>query len=423
MPSRASLCCAVMIVAASSWARPAAGAPDSAPDRALSLTLEEAMQRAQARMAEVVVARGFVREAEALRVGTGIRLPYNPRVSFDARPSLAGGVTNGAVGYGGTIEAPFDLGGAPAARIREADGAADVARSEVVLQALQARAAAATAYLRTKVAELRVAQVAASLEIAERVLSASTQRAQAGAAGDIDQSLAAAEVAQLVAAFQDAERRRGVHLMELRETVDVPPDQTLALPTPLEAPTEPPDEQTLVRRALAVRPELKTIRKRVSWLDATDERLRAELFPKLAVYLGIDAAPLSPVFGVAGVSVELPFIHRNQGLRARTKAARDTEIEREQLEARRIARAVVVLRSAYERHRAELNVLVVSALPAAERTLALVEAGWRSGRFDIFRLATAARDLNRLRGLRLDALEAAWINRVALDYATGGLGS
>jgi outer membrane protein TolC len=57
----------------------------------------------------------------------------------------------------------------------------------------------------------------------------------------------------------------------------------------------------------------------------------------------------------------------------------------------------------------------------AERTLALVETGWRSGRFDIFRVTTAARDVARVRSLRLDALEAAWLDRIALERATGGI--
>ena len=50
-----------------------------------------------------------------------------------------------------------------------------------------------------------------------------------------------------------------------------------------------------------------------------------------------------------------------------------------------------------------------------------MEIGWLAGRFDIFRVTTAARDVARVRGLRLDALEAAWVARVALDRAVGGL--
>ncbi len=30
---------------------------------------------------------------------------------------------------------------------------------------------------------------------------------------------------------------------------------------------------------------------------ATSDRLKSELFPRLSVYLGVDAAPVSPIFG------------------------------------------------------------------------------------------------------------------------------
>jgi outer membrane protein TolC len=83
-------------------------------------------------------------------------------------------------------------------------------------------------------------------------------------------------------------------------------------------------------------------------------------------------------------------------------------------------RDVVAARAAYETRRRELQSLRDAALPAAERTLELVEVGWRSGRFDIFRVTNAARDVARVRGLRLDALEAAWMERIAVERAIGG---
>ena len=98
-------------------------------------------------------------------------------------------------------------------------------------------------------------------------------------------------------------------------------------------------------------------------------------------------------------------------------------MNRLEIEARRIVRDVFASRSAYESRREQLRILTEGALSNAERTLELVETGWRSGRFDIFRVTAAARDLARVRGLRLDLLEAVWMERIALDRAVGGLGS
>jgi outer membrane protein, heavy metal efflux system len=136
--------------------------------------------------------------------------------------------------------------------------------------------------------------------------------------------------------------------------------------------------------------------------------------------VGVDAAPVSPIFGVLGVSVELPVFQRNQGPRAVVEAERATELERQDLQARRILREVIAIRAAYESRRSELQLLSTTVVPPAERTLELVEQGWLAGRFDVFRVATAARDVARVRASRLDALEAAWLARIALDRAAGG---
>jgi outer membrane protein TolC len=60
-------------------------------------------------------------------------------------------------------------------------------------------------------------------------------------------------------------------------------------------------------------------------------------------------------------------------------------------------------------------------VPAAERNESLVEEGWKAGRFDIFRLTSATRELNRIRRQRLETLLAAWTDAIELQRASGGL--
>ncbi len=386
----------------------------------LSLSLKEAIERAQVHAPDVVMAGHAVRQASARRVGAGIILPTNPRLQFDVRPGINQG-TGGQLGYSSILDFLFDLGGAPGARVREADRNADVAKSELAAERLRARLVVWSAYLRARVAETRIVETKALLEIAERILSASKQRAEAGASGDIEQSLAQTEVAELHAAIEDAERERETYLSEIRDALDIASAQSVALTTPLEEPGEAPSPQELSQRALAARPEFDVLRKRLVALEATDERLSREIFPKIGAYVGVDAAPLSPIFGVVGLSVEIPVIQRNQGPRAVVQANRDAETERLELLGRRVLREVTTTRTAYESRRAQLREITLKAMPTAERTMQLVEAGWRSGRFDLFRVTSAARDVARVRRLRLDAFEAAWMQRIALDRAVGGL--
>ncbi|MDB4936114.1 MAG: Heavy metal efflux outer membrane protein CzcC family [Labilithrix sp.] len=416
----ASLAALVVLAGAStSHAQPASAPPVDGAPGVLSLSLKDAIDRAEQRAPDVVIAGRLVREAQAQRVGAGVLLPVNPRLSVDARPLITGGPL-GQLGTAANLEMVFDLGGAPRARIQEAQRAGEVATADLSLERLRGRIAAWVAYLQVRVAETRIEETKALVGIAERILRASKQRGAMGASGDIEETLATADLGQLRASIESATRQREEHLALLRDVLDLPSSQAIALTTTLDEPPAPPDREALLRKAIESRPELAQIRARLAYLDARYERLGRERFPKIGAYLGLDASPANPMFGILGVSIELPVAQRNQGPRAVTEAARATEMERQDLQARRILREVTSLHAAYESRRAELKVIEGTSVPAAVRTLELVEVGWLAGRFDMFRVATAARDVARIRAARLEALESAWIARIALDRAAGG---
>jgi outer membrane protein TolC len=400
-------------------AQPAAAADVAAeaPPGALSLSLKEALDRAAQRAPDVVLAGRAVQEARAQRVGAGVVLPQNPNLNVDARPAL--GSQAGQVGYAASLEMLFEVGGAPRARVREAERAGDVAVADLALERLRGRIAAWVAYLQVRIAELRIEETKSLVAIGERILRASKQRGAMGASGDIEETLATADLGQLRAAIESASRQRDEHLSALRDSLDLASTQVIVLTTPLEAPPPPPEKTALLRRAIETRPELAQIRARLAYLDARYDRLGRERFPKVGGYVGVDASPANPVLGIIGLSIELPFAQRNSGPRAVTDAARMTETERQDLQARRILREVEALYAAYESRRAELKLIESTSVPAAERTLELVEVGWLAGRFDMFRVATAARDVARIRAARLDALEGAWLARIALERAAG----
>ena len=387
---------------------------------AVPLSLADAISLAESHAPEVALARHAVRQAEAQRVGAGVVMPQNPRLSVDARPVLRGGSPSD-VGYAATLDTLFDVGGAPSARVREADRGADVAAAELTMERREARARAWATYVRVLVASERVREARSATEISERVLRAARERADAGAAGDIDRTLAESELAQATANVSLAEQARERAIMDLRDALDLPADAALVLTTPLVSPGDVPPVEALTQRALVRRADLATIQKRVDLLSARRDRLEREVFPRVGAYLGVDASPLSPLLGLVGVTVELPVAQRNQGPLARVSAESEGERERLALSARRALREVRERVDAYDARRRELSLFESGSVPSATRTLELVESGWRAGRFDVFRVTSAARDLERARSLRLDALEAAWLERIALDRAVGGL--
>jgi cobalt-zinc-cadmium efflux system outer membrane protein len=384
----------------------------------VALSLEEALARAAAAAPEVAFAERAVRMAEARRVGAGIIMPANPRLSADVRPTLSG--ASRETGYGATLDLLFQPGGAPSARIREAEREAGVARADLALDRTEARYRAFEAYVRTQIAELRIAESRSALEVSSRVLAAAERRLAAGAASEVEQASAELDVAMLRASEVAAKRERDSSLMELRDVLDLPSEAPLELTSALADPPPLGNEARYVDLALQRHPALAALAARGDLLSAHQTRLERELFPRVGVYGGVDAAPLSPIFGIVGVSVELPVAQRNQTDRAVTESAREGLAARREIERRRLVRRVALAYEACEARRIELAHLVDRALPAAARALSLAEAGWQAGRFDVFRLLTATRDALRVRAHRIDALEAVWMSYIELERASGG---
>jgi cobalt-zinc-cadmium efflux system outer membrane protein len=251
------------------------------------------------------------------------------------------------------------------------------------------------------------------------VLAAAERRLSAGAASELEQTSAQLDVALLRASEASATTERNASLMDLRDTLDLGPTVALDLTSALAEPPALGNAERYVDAALHRHPALAALSARGELLSATQSRLERELFPRVGLYGGLDAAPLSPMFGIIGISIELPIAQRNQTARAWTLRAREGLTLRMELEGHRLVRRVVAAYDACEARRVELAHLTEQALPAAARTLSLAEAGWQAGRFDLFRLLTATRDALRVRSHRVDALEAVWISYIELQRAAG----
>jgi cobalt-zinc-cadmium efflux system outer membrane protein len=382
------------------------------------LSLVDALARAKADGPEVTRARLAAREADARRVAAGLVMPVNPRLAVDARPLLSGG--SASLGYGATLDFLFDVGGAPRARVREAARISALAQAELALSRTSARVRALRSYVSAQIAELRITEADAALVVARRVLDATLRRVDAGAGSELDAASAQLQVAELEAGRMAFERERAESEMDLRDALDLESDVPLTLTSSVVDLPQVDELSALLQRALASHPELKAIQARVALWSATEERLRAELFPRVGLYAGVDSAPLSPSYGVLGLSIELPVAQRNQGLRAQSARARESAEAELDLQARLLRRAVLAALGSYESSRRELARLTSHAVPAAERTLTFAEAGFRAGRFDVFRLLAAARDSLRVRASRIDAIEAGWSARIELERAVGG---
>jgi outer membrane protein, heavy metal efflux system len=394
--------------------------PASASAAALSLSLAEAQARAEKHAPEVRLADRGVVEARATRVGAGIILPSNPRIAFDGRRGLDR-ESSGELGYAANLELNFETGGAAGARLREADGRERLAKAEVGVIRQEARQRALLAYVTVRLAELRIEQTRAAISLGERLLAAARERSAAGAGSDVDIASAELEVSERQAELRGAEADRQAAEMDLRYLCGLRPGDPLTLTSAIDAPAAVPELQTLLATALAKHPELAALSARLELNAVSSDRLKREAAPKLGAFAGVDSSPASPMFGIAGLSLELPLAQRNQGPRAVLAAERDSALLRLDVERNRLALELGAAKGVYDRRRDELDVLVKKAIPAAESRLGLVETGWRLGRFDVFRVTGAAQDLVRLRTLRLEVLERIWLERARLERLTGGI--
>jgi outer membrane protein, heavy metal efflux system len=324
-------------------------------------------------------------------------------------------------GYNLGVDGTLEVSGAGFSRIEEVEQRVALARSEFFTIQSLAKVRAWLAFVEVQAAGERVTMLEQALATASRVESASKERQKNGVVGEPDVVAASLELSSVRLQLDEAERLRHQARAQLRHVLDLDPDVPLELEGMLEEPGEAGTEADLVARALEKRPELAIVRARLSLLETTDLRLAREAFPRLSWNLGFDAAPASPVFGYAGLGVELPVAQRNQGPRAVARAQLDTERARLETELRRVHRDVATSRRSYAVRLRQLQLLRTQVIPAAQRLEALVEEGWKAGRFDIFRLTSATRELNRVSRERLETLLAAWSDYVELQRASGGL--
>ncbi len=400
-------------------ARVSAAPAEAAEPAPIQLSLPEAMDRAVKTVPQLALAERRVAEALATGVGAGIRLPGNPRLQFDVRPMLESSRFERS-GFAAQLDVPFEISNAAGARVDEAGQRVEVARAEGEVSRLDARLLVMRVYLAMKTAELRIGHARQAVSIGERLKHVAKERQAAGAGSDIEVMSAQVERTISATALIEAEADRFSAETTLRFLLAIDHSIPVVLSTAIDEPPALPVPAVLVEFAQHMRPDLAVIQRRIALLEASDTRLRREAHPRIGAFTGIDAAPESPRFGFVGLTVDLPVAQRNQGPRAVVAATRQSEETLLDVERRSLKSGIASQHARYEARRQQVELLTQEGLPAAARRLALVETGWQAGRFDVFRVTTAAHDLVRLRDQHLVALVEAWNARIVIERLTGG---
>ena len=178
---------------------------------------------------------------------------------------------------------------------------------------------------------------------------------------------------------------------------------------------------TTFAAAAARRPELRA-------RDAEVEARRAEIdaagrtrFPELLLHARYDRAMDTPEWRtMVGAGVTLPLGLERSGARVRAARADLARVQAERLAlADSIRVQVEIARARYRESTHELEIIESRIVPATERALASVRAGYETNRSDFFAFLTAERDLARARLDRYQAVAMVHLALADLERAIG----
>jgi|JI10StandDraft_1071094.scaffolds.fasta_scaffold16164_3 cobalt-zinc-cadmium efflux system outer membrane protein len=368
-----------------------------------SITLDQAVRRAANRPAVAIAGT----EVDAVRAeAAGARRPiYNPELGVAIGPRFGGGQTllDAEVSLAQTIE----LGGKRDARRAVADARVAAAGSNLVQAQLDAEFEVWRAFQLTLLARARIDATREAEALATQLVTASSDRQALGAGTQLQINLATLEGGRARHDRLDAENAYDAALAELARVIGAAPDERLEPVGELATlPAAALDEDALVARALANRPDLDVARAGLRVARAEVRLANAEATPNLtaSVSYGYEQDLDTDFHAVmAGLSISLPVRNRNQGARSAARArVRGAELEQDRRTVD-VEREVRVAIRAYARAREALLGFDREINERLHDNLELAHESFVAGKLDYFEFSVVRRDLVANRLAFLDA--------------------
>ena len=167
------------------------------------------------------------------------------------------------------------------------------------------------------------------------------------------------------------------------------------------------------------RADLLAIRRQEAALKSEEARLRREAVPSLLLAFDYQRDLPGQTFLGGTVGLTLPMWNRNQGPLAQVHATEHQRQAEERLLRTRIRGEVALASRKLQLLRVQVQEFQQNVLPPAERNMELLRRGWQAGKFDLFRVITASRELTETRLRLLDLLEDLWVAAIELERAVG----
>jgi len=391
----------------------------SVPDSGRVLRLPQALQLALLKNPELSAFSLEVRIHEALVLQAS--LPPNPELDLEAENFGGEGDSRGLAGGEYTLQIGqlIELAGKRKKRKHVAEMNGCLAGWDYEARRLDVYVEVTRAFVRTLVAQERVALAGELVKLAESFVENIRRRVQAGKDSPAELARAQVELSGARVALQRAQKELLTARIKLAATwgadrlrfqrVEGELKQTVSLP-PL----------NMLNRFLAQNPDVARWAAEQALWEARLQLERAQQIPDPVLAAGIRHLQGDGTTAfVAGVSVPLPVFDRNQG---NVQAARYRVLQvRKQREAASLL-LTVQLAERYHRLRAvaaELDTLRQRSLPSAEQAFTIIREGFLSGRFGFLDVLDAQRTLFEVRSRYLDALAEFHQSVAALERLIG----
>jgi cobalt-zinc-cadmium efflux system outer membrane protein len=411
----------LLTVAAALGGLSTAQAQADVPRRELSIG--EALQLGQINIPQLVRARTEQKVVESKKEGAALWLSQNPyaTVLLGSRKETTSDPVAAGVQYQVHIEQALEIAGQRWTRLAAVASQVEVAKAQTELAQVESRALLLSAYVQASFAEQRVAVARGREETADRLLGSARTRLELGATGELEVNLAQIELGRV-----RGERVQAEVLMSSRQTglgilCGLPASTPLllstshALPPVLEV--APLDDLYLL--AETERADLQAIRRQEVALKSEEARLRREAVPSLILAFDYQRDLPGQTFLGGTVGLTLPMWNRNQGPLAQVHATEQQRQAEERLLRTRIRGEVALASRKLQLLRVQVQEFQQNVLPPAERNMELLRRGWQAGKFDLFRVITASRELTETRLRLLDLLEDLWVAAIELERAVG----
>ena len=403
-------------------------------DAANGTPVEQLVQTALARNAELLAARQRITEAQGLLRQSGFR----------ANPSIDASVGNGRIlGSPGEREISlgynhvFELGNKRERRVEVSEIGVQLAQFEVADRERLLRAELRSGYAEALAAVRSLEIVDQQIQLNQETFRVTGARVQQGEAPPLDQSLIQVEVGRLQSDRILFENQLQRAIFALKPLVGINIDETLRLTGDLRVQPVAASLSEALAKALSERPDLQVARIEEKLRDAETRSARAEAVPNVIAsaryshtnsafdQLGLTSngatAPIRDADNIltAGVSIVLPLRNRNQGLIQAAIARTDAAKLRRQFVEQVITQEV---RSAYSRYEATQRALTVfdqSVLTRSADNVRIIQAAFNAGELRLFDVINEQRRLTDTQRAYTDVLRQYYIAVVELERAVG----